>query len=218
MPRETFYNLPEKKRGKIESAAVKEFSQYAYDSASVNRIIDAAGIPKGSFYQYFDDKKDIYRYVIDRLVEKKMTHLKPLLENPLQDNFFDLLYKLYGGGLEFALSNPQLQMITSRILADRKHPVFLELMRDHMQKSDQVFHMLLQKGIERGEIRADIDLELSAHIISTLNTAFSDYYLEKKGSLEKDVYLTYVSSLIALLKQGIGNEKYRDSEEGINGI
>ena len=209
MPRETFYNLPEVKRGKVESAAINEFSQYAYDSASINRIIDMAGIPKGSFYQYFEDKKDVYRYVIDRLVEKKMAHLKPMLENPLQDNFFDLLFKLYRGGLEFALSNPQLQMITSKILADRKHPVFLELMHDHINASEQVFQMLLEKGIERGEIRADIDLELSAHIISTLNTAFADYYLEKKGSIIEEDYLAYVSRHITFLKQGMGSEKSR---------
>ena len=60
MPKETFFNLPEVKRGAILDAALEEFAAYPYDQASVNRIVARAGIPKGSFYQYFENKKDLY--------------------------------------------------------------------------------------------------------------------------------------------------------------
>ena len=64
MPTSTFMNLPAEKREKILRAAVAEFSRKNYGEASINRIIQAAEIPRGSFYQYFADKQDLFHYVL----------------------------------------------------------------------------------------------------------------------------------------------------------
>ena len=64
MPKETFYNLSEEKRQRIFQAAVSEFASHKFSEASLNRIVKAAKIPWGSFYQYFEDKEDLYLYVI----------------------------------------------------------------------------------------------------------------------------------------------------------
>ena len=45
MPSATFYNLPAEKRERLLRAAREEFSRVPYESASVNRIIQSAGIP-----------------------------------------------------------------------------------------------------------------------------------------------------------------------------
>ena len=66
MPSTTFYNLPEEKRERLLSAARAEFARVPYEDASVNRIIRAAGIPRGSFYMYFTDKEELFRYLMDR--------------------------------------------------------------------------------------------------------------------------------------------------------
>lgn len=64
MPTSTFYNLPDEKRMKILRAAVGEFSRKPYGEVSINRVIQAAEIPRGSFYQYFADKTDLFRCVL----------------------------------------------------------------------------------------------------------------------------------------------------------
>lgn len=64
MPTSTFMNLSAEKREKILRAAVAEFSRKNYGEASINRIIQAAEIPRGSFYQYFADKQDLFHYVL----------------------------------------------------------------------------------------------------------------------------------------------------------
>lgn len=64
MPTSTFYRLPPEKQEKILRAAVAEFSRKSCGEASINRIIQAAEIPRGSFYQYFADKRDLFRYVL----------------------------------------------------------------------------------------------------------------------------------------------------------
>ena len=64
MPTSTFFNLPPPKREKLLRAAVAEFACRPYGEVSINRVIQAAEIPRGSFYQYFTDKTDLFRYVI----------------------------------------------------------------------------------------------------------------------------------------------------------
>ncbi len=64
MPTSTFFNLPPPKRERLLQAAVEEFAQRPFSEASINRIIRAAEIPRGSFYQYFTDKADLFHFIL----------------------------------------------------------------------------------------------------------------------------------------------------------
>lgn len=73
MPSDTFFKLAPAKRNQIMSAAIQEFAQIPYQEVKIKKLIGDMGIPIGSFYQYFVDKKDLYFYVLslfmDRFVE-----------------------------------------------------------------------------------------------------------------------------------------------------
>lgn len=78
MPSTTFFNLPAAKRERLLAASRTEFARVPYEEASVNRIIQAAGIPRGSFYMYFTDKEDLFRYLMEsygRLLEERLGRL-----------------------------------------------------------------------------------------------------------------------------------------------
>lgn len=64
MAKQTFLNLPEEKRIKIFNSLKKEFSRVALKDALVSNIVKDAEIPRGSFYQYFEDIDDAYYFVI----------------------------------------------------------------------------------------------------------------------------------------------------------
>ena len=70
MPSSTFFNLPEDKKERLLSAAEREFSRVTFDKASINKIIQQAGISRGSFYMYFEDKKDLLRHILSSDQEK----------------------------------------------------------------------------------------------------------------------------------------------------
>ena len=110
MPKETFFNLPPAKREKLVEAAVNEFVRKSCAEASINRIIQAAEIPRGSFYQYFSGKTDLFQYVLCRYEEQIATltlqgleHcVGKLLELPL--TLYDsVLLRIQGEGCPFAL-------------------------------------------------------------------------------------------------------------------
>ena len=60
VPKPTFLNLSKEKQELLITAAKKEFSRVPLNGASISNIIKDAGIPRGSFYQYFEDKEDIF--------------------------------------------------------------------------------------------------------------------------------------------------------------
>lgn len=69
MPTKTFFNLPQKKRDRILKAAEKEFGRVPLYKASISNIVKEAEIPRGSFYQYFEDKEDLYGFYFSLILE-----------------------------------------------------------------------------------------------------------------------------------------------------
>lgn len=86
MPRTTFFNLPEEKRQRLIEAAWEEITSVSFEKVSINRIVQNASISRGSFYQYFDDKMDLLRFLLSEIrrgMEKKIQMDGPLCTGDL---------------------------------------------------------------------------------------------------------------------------------------
>lgn len=70
MPTLTFLNLPKEKQDTIIEASIKEFKRVLLKDASINKIIKDANIPRGSFYNYFEDINDLYIYSISKYKQR----------------------------------------------------------------------------------------------------------------------------------------------------
>lgn len=73
MPTRTFLRLPKDKRLRILRAAKKEFSRVPLDKAVIANIVKDAEIPRGSFYQYFENIEDLFIYLMHYMygIDKK---------------------------------------------------------------------------------------------------------------------------------------------------
>ena len=80
MPSKTFFHLPAEKRERLLLAAEEEFARVPYAEASINRMIRAAGIPRGSFYMYFRDKEELFHYLLKRYQDGLLQRLERVLE------------------------------------------------------------------------------------------------------------------------------------------
>ncbi|AST83727.1 TetR family transcriptional regulator [Latilactobacillus sakei] len=87
MPKKTFFRLPVEKQQRLLKAAHAEFSRVPFNEASVSNIIKAAEIPRGSFYQYFEDKADIFFYDLSLLRDSSKQDLEQLLLDTKGDLF-----------------------------------------------------------------------------------------------------------------------------------
>ena len=76
MPNQTFFNLPDKKRQTITDLANAEFANNNYQNALITKIVKQAKIAKSSFYQYFEDKKELYLYLVDSANKEKLAFMQ----------------------------------------------------------------------------------------------------------------------------------------------
>lgn len=70
MPTKLFNELPEEKKQRITQAALEEFAANRFDNASTNTIVKNCDISKGSLFKYFENKEDLYFYLVDTVAAK----------------------------------------------------------------------------------------------------------------------------------------------------
>ena len=80
MPKDTFLNLSEDKKNKIINAAKKEFARVPIEEASIKNIVEEAEIARGSFYQYFESKEDLLKYILNSKAKNLEAFLKQILK------------------------------------------------------------------------------------------------------------------------------------------
>lgn len=210
MPKETFLNLPDQKRQMIEDAAIDEFAAWGYDNASITRIVEACQIAKGSFYQYFEDKKDLYIYLIMHIGEEKLKHLSPIARDEVTTDLFGRLAEMYRAGLSFGRSNPRAALLGNRVYKNMDHPIHQELMADGKELALAFYTQILETAIQRGEVRSDIDLRFAAFLLMQMNTNTIEYYFDvvkREGfdfSRMDDDVMDTVNLFLDFIKSGIG--------------
>ena len=182
MPKQTFFNLPEERRNRIIEIAIDEFSVNSFMNASISKIAETANVAKGSMYQYFENKKDLYKYTLEIAALKKQEYLLDCLQNLEHTYFIDIIKDLYVKGLTFASENPKLAGIANNFMKETDIKFKEEIMGRSIDKSNQFFEILIDKAKEKGEINPLIDTRMGAHIITSLNTSILDYLLS---------YMTY---------------------------
>ena len=206
MPKETFFNLPEQKRKTIENSAQDEFAQYGYDAASVNRIVEKSGIAKGSFYQYFEDKKDVFLHLMNQTVSNKLKYLSPIVVNYQEHGLFVVIRELFISGLQYAKENPKGIKIADWLMRNTHHEVYQELMATSGAASDDFYITLFKQAQERNEIREGLDIDFLGHMMTGLGKALAEYYYkqnENAGFTDSDKMMVLVDKMIDLIKFGL---------------
>ena len=115
MPHATFFSLPEDKRARVVDALKAEFAARPYSRASVDRVTASAGVSKGSFYQYFEDKLDAYTHLVRGLMSERVGLAgAPAPEAPLEE----VLTAVVRGSHDFHRRDPLGWAVLARALAD----------------------------------------------------------------------------------------------------
>jgi AcrR family transcriptional regulator len=185
MPKQTFFNLPEEKREKIFNAAVDEFAEYGLDNASTNRIVKNSGIAKGSFYQYFEDKQDVFMHMIDVIEQKEMEFFKDKHTPSNNMDTFQYFRWLIKSGMEFGYAHPRLVQAAWRVLLG-EGLIYGENFAVYREKSRQGLTELIKQAMARGEVDPSVDVELAVMIMETWSNAITMYFLSE-GAKQKDM-------------------------------
>lgn len=184
MPKQTFKNLSDEKRERIMQIAISEFAEKTYDTASISKIVRKANIAKGSFYQYFEDKKAFYRFLVEFATEEKLAIIKELPAPDPSSDLFGYLRWQFLAQVFFELHRPGLAKILYRAFIEEiPFPDMTEELR--RRGSSQFFKQLLSQGIIHGSISPWVDPDVAAFIIEVIFYQFGKYFIDRLQLTEK---------------------------------
>jgi AcrR family transcriptional regulator len=214
----------EEKTRTIARAALELFSQRGFAATSVGQIAKAAGIGKGTIYEYFDTKADIFvAAVLEWMqhIEKNMRKKLDQIEDPVQ--------RLY----EFAHMNMELvdpiDPATARLSVDVLQHTLLQdgalFTRRHLIKEvhtglRQIVVSILLDGISKGVFRPAIARDAEKIAINLLGylDGISLHYLMSENYFDiheqMDFSLEGIIRMISIQPASKGDPALKPSASG----
>jgi TetR/AcrR family transcriptional regulator len=172
-----FLSLDSEKQDRIINAAIKEFAQKGYDSASTNEIVKEAGISKGLLFHYFQSKKQLFFFLFDycyNLVADEFYKKVDLTER----DFFKRIRQAVHIKMDLQTKYPEiLTFIQEAFMQDSPE------IKDEFDKKKQELNAvnigIIYDGIDLSKFRDDVDVEKILKVISWTFEKMSDEELLK---------------------------------------
>lgn len=199
MPTKTFLDLPSQKQERIMNAALTMFNRDGYDQSSVATLVKDAGIPRGSFYMYFEDLTDVFKHLLLEVQQHKLAYMMPVMKRLESTPFLDVYTDIVRAGLHFAQAYPQY------------YALGLQIYRSHALSMHAFFQPLEQQGMammaewlkrdqHNGSIVEGVNTELIARMLYRFN-AFELSELFYQGETEETL-IELTEDFITIVKQG----------------
>lgn len=200
MPKITFFNLPEDKKATLIKAAREEFSRVPLYQSSITNIIKKAGIPRGSFYQYFDDKEDAFFFLLNEHVQDNKLRFAVILNKNNGDlfaamiDFYECILNQEEGNLYF-LKNIFLNM-THQI-----ESIYARSFTEQNERSDNVRNLMLLVDLTKLNVDGEEDFVCLMQIITavTLRSFIEKFARELSNEEAMKLYIKEMR----LLKSGL---------------
>ncbi|ACM60680.1 TetR family transcriptional regulator [Caldicellulosiruptor bescii] len=211
MPKQTFLNLPEEKRNLITDTLIKYFSQKPYHEVDISDIAKECNVAKGSMYQYFENKKDMYFYALEVSYQRFLELLEKL--DMMHVNLFDY----YENSLEtiwIAMKELKSEyLLLERAFFSQDSPFKDEINEKFLKQSREFLVKIIKYNQQKGYIRDDIDPVIISIFLEGASFYMKKFVIEEalsRTSTTLDLDISYfkdaLSQFIKLLKEGIGKK------------
>lgn len=176
-----FDSLKPEKQELIINAAIKEFVQNGFDKASTNEIVKAANISKGSLFNYFNSKKDLYVYLIEygiQVIENLFEQID-LSETDLFKRIENIglqklkIHKKFPHVFDFLAASMQEESVEVRdVIKDEVNPVY--------DRGTEIIY----KHIDHSKFRDEIDIEKAIEIVNWTMFGFGEKAIHQINNFE----------------------------------
>ncbi|OBB57521.1 TetR/AcrR family transcriptional regulator [Mycobacterium sp. 852013-51886_SCH5428379] len=161
MPTVTWARLDGSRRNAVLAAAEAEFAAHGFSAGSLNVIARRAGVAKGSLFQYFADKRDLYAYVTDQASQRVRVYMEKQIDAlDARRPFFVFLTDLLDAWVAYFADNPRERALHAaasfEVDTDARVGVRAVVHRHYLD----VLRPLVREAQRRGDLRADADTEM----------------------------------------------------------
>lgn len=211
MPKETFFNLNEEKQETVMRAAISEFLKHGFEKGNIGDIAKNAGVAKGSMYQYFENKRELFLYSVKWSTDLLMKrYAKYLVFEDKEIDIFDYLYKTSKVIMLQMREERELIIFIQDVFLGKYQSLMDESMEYMTKVSDQYMLQLIRQGKENGHIRKDIDDKALSLFITGVSYKFKERMMSRARSLGEDIidepfeaYEQDLKNMIELMKYGM---------------
>lgn len=187
VPKETFQAIPDAKQERILAAAARVFAQRGFDGADVGQIAREAGVAKGSIYNYFASKEDLFTFVSQDGLER---HRRAVYDGLAEDaDIYVVVEHVFRRGVDFVLRNPdyiRLYLSVSSAGMERFADRFSLLVEKY---TSDTLKQRLRQDIGRGLVRPDLDVDLAAWLINNQYIMFVISLVSRHFQIRMKEYL-----------------------------
>jgi len=204
MVRPRFTKLPAHQQQAIVQAALDEFAAHGFHDSSLNRVIEAAGISKGSLYYYFDGKEDLFAYVAQAGLGGLIAEVGPLpdLGAGDADTFWSVVEEYYLRLARALLASPQLAALLRNWSAASKSPEFQRVTGEMEEASVPWIVQALAVGHRVGAVRDDVPDSLLMAAVLGMGEAM-DFWLMSQP-LDDGALPGVIASIVGMLRRAVG--------------
>lgn len=178
MPKSTFFNLGSEKREKIEKAIENEFGRTTFEKASISNIIENAKIPRGSFYQYFEDKEDAIKYIVKKYMKKEKEKIRNILIE-VDGNIFDATIEIFEYMIESVKEKDKFNLYRNILEELKKNNINIFQEEKQQRNIEEIINM------EILNINSKEDIRYMLKIVSAMARTISIEVITGKISKEK---------------------------------
>jgi AcrR family transcriptional regulator len=194
-------NLDEKKKTKIINSAMEEFSKNTYEKASTNRIVEKAGISKGSLFNYFESKKKLYEYIkVLSIVEIADAIVEEV--NWEEPDLFKRIKEITLIKLKFFRKYPYIVGFNKRIHSDKSIEELKEIYEEYVPN---IYQKIYSENIDFSKFRDDVGIKEVMNIFIWTFEKLGEQYLNKVRVGEKinaDEMEKEVDKYVEVLRKG----------------
>ena len=160
MPTVTWSRLGGERRSAVVDAAEAEFAAHGFSGGSLNVIARRAGVAKGSLFQYFADKRDLYAYITDVGSQRVRAYMEYQIQQLGPDRpFFEFLTDLLDVWVAYFADHPRDRALHAassfEVDTDARVSVRAVVHRHYLE----VLRPLVHAARTRGDLRPDADTD-----------------------------------------------------------
>lgn len=148
-------------KDKIYKTAYQLFKKYGFDNVSVDSIVEAAGVSKGTFYVHFESKSSLIHALSIDVVSSVDSDYKNFVESLLPNTSSPDILVLFAEKISTTIIDVvgyDLMKSTYEAQITRKIDVNESL--KYSRDLYQVFNKIISIGIEQGEFKSTIPVEI----------------------------------------------------------
>lgn len=174
-----FSRLAPERQQAILDVAADEFAEHGFDSASYNRIIERAGISKGSAYYYFEGKDDLYATVLETSLAGLVDRVGAWTRPGDAEAFWRQFRSAYFGMLDFVAGDERSARLLRGMSQARANPKLQEVWRRFEAPLAAWLGGVLADGRKVGAVRTDVPEDLLLVALTGMAQATDFWLLEQ---------------------------------------